>query len=178
MGEGCTLNAKLAWIIIAVVATAGCHTFTPTRLSDVTPGQEVRVRVSGAWSDTLSAVLLTDDARVVEGAVIDVSSNAAMLEVPVNTELRGMRMESVAQRIEVPAGEIVDVELKELSKARTFGALGAVGIVLGTLVVSQLNQDSGGQNPPGGGGPEDAIVTFPLLRVPIGLLGGLLGGGS
>ncbi len=36
------------------MTVSGCHTFQPTSIAELTPGQDIRVRVSGAFSYTLS----------------------------------------------------------------------------------------------------------------------------
>ena len=53
------------------------------------------------------------------------------MDVPVNSELRGIRTETLNQRVEIPRDAMVDVETKELSKGRTYGL---VAFVVASLV--------------------------------------------
>lgn len=147
--------------IALAAGLAGCHTFQPTSVGSVAPGEHIRVRVTGAFSDSLAPLLQRDDVRVFEATVASEPGASVFLDVPVQQQLRGMRFETLNQRIEVPASAFVDVETKQFDRGRTFVAAGIVAAALGTFVVIQLNKDSGGGNLPGGpGGPVDAIVSW------------------
>lgn len=156
-------------LLLAVVATSGCHTFQPVTVGELTPGTSVRARVTGAYADTLEALLQRDDAREIEGTVVSDAGSSVLLEVPVEQTLRGMRLSTLNQRVEIPTSAFVEVETKQLDRTRTFAVAGAAAAVLGTIVVVQLSKESGGSTNPGGGGPVEAVVSTDLV-------GSLLGG--
>jgi len=150
--------------VMLVACTAGCHTFQPTSLSELTPGEDVRARVTGAFADSLSAIL-PGDARVVEGTFVEASGPAVLIDVPVMSSYQGMRLQTLNQRVEIPEDAFVDVERKHLSKSRTGLALGAVVAASASIIIAQLSGDTGGGVPPGGGGPVDAVVTTPSVSL-------------
>ena len=160
---------------VLLLASAGCHTFRPAELSEVVPGQDIRMRVTGAFADSLGAILQREDARVVEGTVASDGPQSLMLDIMVSNELEGMRLETFSQRVEVPDAAFVDVEIKELSKPRTIGALAAVAGVATVVVISQFSGDSGGAQQPGPGRPVESGISIPLSSLPLRVLGGLLG---
>ena len=60
---------------------------------------------------------------MLDGTVVSEEARSILLEIPVNSELRGMRVNTLKQRIDVPGDALVDAESKELSKPRTIAAL-------------------------------------------------------
>jgi len=149
---------------LAVLLSSGCYTFQPAAIEDVLPGQNIRARVTGAYSDTLG-VILQRDVRVFEGKVFEAADSSILVDVSVEAAFRGMRLETLNQRVEIPHTVFVDVETKELSKGRTFMAVAAVVGVISALVIGQVFQDTGGADRPGSGGPQDAVVTMPGVTI-------------
>jgi len=166
---------RLALSLVVIFAATGCHTFQPTAIDEVAPGQAIRARVTGAYSDTLSAVLQRTDAREVEGRVVERIGTSMLLEVPVSRSLEGMRFQTLNQRIEIPDGAIQVVETKELDRLRTFGAAGIGAAIVIAIVVNQLSGETGGGDIPGPGSPSDGVVSADLFRVPVTALGWLVG---
>lgn len=163
---------KMLLSIALILVLAGCHTFQPTSADTVVPGERVRVRVTGAFSDTLASVLQRDDARIFEATVVSETGSSLFLDVPIQQELRGMRFETLNQRVEVPTSAFVDLETKRLDKGRTLMAGGVLAAALGTFVAIELSKESGGGTLPGGpGGPVDAIVSFEPWRAISWVLG-------
>lgn len=148
--------------ILAVLATSGCHTFQPVSVGELAPGTSVRARVTGAYADTLEALLQREDAREIEGTVVSETGSSVLLEVPVEQTLRGMRLSTLNQRVDIPTSAFVEVETKQLDRGRTLAVAGAAAAVLGTIVVVQLSKESGGSTNPGGGGPVEAVVSTDL----------------
>ncbi len=163
-------------VLLLLLPTAGCYTFQQASVSEVVPGQDVRLRVTGAFADSLGPLIMRTDARVVEGSVISEASDALLVEIPVDNELVGMRLETLSQRVEIPEEAFVDVEVKELSKPRTAGAVAVVAGVAAAIVITQFNDDSGGAQRPGPGQPVESRVSRPFFSVSLGFFKALLGG--
>ena len=158
--------------LLLALALGGCHTYQPIPVRELAPGSDVRVRLSGAYADSLAAVLQRDDARILEGTVVGAGGSSVLLEVPVEQSLRGMRLQTLNQRVEIPETAFLETESKELDRGRTFLAVGAAAAVASTIVVLQLTKDSGGSSNQGpGGGPVEAVVSTDLLG---SLVGGVL----
>jgi hypothetical protein len=149
--------------ILSVFALSGCYTFQHTSSGELVPGQTVRARVTGAYSDTLSTIMLRDT-REFEGEVVQISATTLMVEVTVDAAFQGMRLETLKQRVAVPHDAIVEMETKELSKGRTYLMAGVLATAIGTIIFQQLNKDGGGSTQPGPGGPEDAIIGASSVR--------------
>lgn len=147
--------------LMAAFGLTACHTFQPAAPGDLVPGQDVRVRITGAFADSVGPLLMRDDARILEGSVVERSSSTILLEVPVSQSLEGMRFQSLNQRVEIPDAAFVDVEIRQLSKGRSILAAGATAAIAAGIVIAQLNKDSGGGDLPGGGGPVESVVSMP-----------------
>lgn len=159
--------------IALVILASGCHTFQPASVGDLTPGESVRVRVTGAFSDSLATMLPLEDPRAFEATIASGGPSSVFLDVPVQQQLVGMRFQTLNQRVEVPTSAFVEVETKRLDRGRTLAAAGVAAAVAATVIVVQLRKDSGGGGLPGGpGGPVDAIVS---LDSPWRAIGWLLG---
>ena len=152
--------------ILCVLATSACHTFRPVVVDELIPGQTVRARITGAFSDSLSPILLRD-AREFEGIVVENAGSSILMEIPVNQTLAGLRFQTLSQRVEIPAAEFLDLEIKELDRGRTFLAVGLIAAAVGGFVLAQLNKRSGGGSSGGPGGPQDTILPAPVIGVPI-----------
>ncbi|MBT8488193.1 MAG: hypothetical protein KJO65_05105 [Gemmatimonadetes bacterium] len=165
------MHRMLLPIALILVGT-GCHTFQPASVDTVAPGERVRVRVTGAFSDSLATLLQREDARTFEATVVSEAGTSMFLDVPVQQELRGMRFETLNQRVEVPTSAFVDLETKRLDKGRSLLAGGALAAAIGAFVVIELSKESGGGQLPGTpGGPVDAIVSWDPWRAVGWLLG-------
>ena len=152
--------------ILCVLATSACHTFRPVVVDELIPGQTVRARITGAFSDSLSPILMRD-AREFEGIVVENSGSSILMEIPVDRRLAGLRFETLSQRVEIPAAEFLDLDIKELDRGRTFLAVGVAVAAVGGFLLAQLNKRSGGGSNGGPGGPQDAILPVPVISAPI-----------
>jgi hypothetical protein len=151
-------------VILVGMIVSGCHTFQPTSIAELTPGQDIRVRVSGAFSDSLSSIV-PGDSRSMEGAFVESTETSVFMDVPVTSEYEGMRLQTLSQRIEIPAGELLDIEWKQLSGSRTGIAVGTVVALASAIVIGQLSGDKGGGSPPGVPGPVDYMTATPSLSI-------------
>ena len=98
-----------------------------------------------------------------------------MLQVPVNSSLQGMRLETINQRVEIPNSAFVDVEIKELSKPKTIGAMAALTGAATAIVIWQFGGDNGGGDLPGNGQPVESTIARPWFSVPLSALTRLFG---
>jgi len=160
------MNRRLV-IWLGLVMASGCYSLQPIDVASLAPGQIVNARITGAFADSLGPILQRD-ARTFEGSVVEASGSSVFLDVAVSSGYQGMQLKTLSQRIEVPRSAFVEVSSKELSRSRTFMALGALAAVSSGLVISQLNSSTGGAERPGQGGPVESRVPGPSFSVPIG----------
>ena len=100
-----------------------------------------------------------------EGAFVESTETSVFMDVPVTSEYEGMRLQTLSQRIEIPEGELLDIEWKQLSGSRTGIAVGTVVALASAIVIGQLSGDKGGGSPPGVPGPVDYMTATPSLSI-------------
>jgi hypothetical protein len=146
----------LAWTF------AGCYRYLPVTPEAVPPGEAVRIRLTPEEAANFPDLRLTEG-RLLEGRLFHASESMLTLEttVGVNDPQRGTR--ALVQRVEIPRGAMVELERRELDRARTGFLVAGGTAVVTAVVVSQLRKGSGSDDPPGGGGVEATRV--PLLRL-------------
>jgi hypothetical protein len=149
-------------IVVGTLLASGCHVYTPATLETIHPGEGVRVRLSAEATDRLEAVRFTDD-RLMVGTLVQESPAALLFETAVSRNpdpTRGGRL--LTQRIDLTPGDILEVERRSVSRARTGALIAGVGAGIGVVVAGILQgggRGDGGEPP----GPEED------LRFPFGL---------
>lgn len=143
----------------------GCFAYVPVDPGAVRPDDDVRARVSAARAAELDPLLMRD-ARVLEGRVLEAGGDL-LLEVPVASDLRGVRVETLHQRIRLPQQDVLELELRRFDRTRTALVLGSGLAVALAVVIHQLTRESGGDTQPPG--PDPTELRIPLFRVPLGL---------
>lgn len=145
---------------------ASCYSYAETSLESVTPGSEVRVRVTAETASRLRDALAQDQ-RSVEGRVKAHQGGALLLDVVASTRQVGFRFEQFRQTIRLEPADATLVESKTFSRRRTALALTTVGIVTGAIAWEALSGNAGGDTrPPDGGGPADSRVPWLSVRIP------------
>ena len=151
---------------LCVLTTSACYTFRPVGVDELTAGLTVRARVTGAFSDSLSPILLRD-ARDFEGVVVENAGSSVFMDVPIEQQVTGLRREELSQRVEIPDAAFVDLEVKEFNRGQTIGLVLLGAAALGAFVAVQFAKQSGGASGGGPGGPQDAILPLPIISVPV-----------
>src|SRR5262245_51528774 len=151
---------KWAYLVLAAVTTA-CYTYRPVELTQLPAGTSVRARISAQEAERVEPLIGKQDARVLEGVVVQADTTSLLLQVPTTTlgPTYG-RSEVLHQRLSVPRAGVIEVELKQLNRTRTYGliGLGIAGAVV--LAVDALTGDRGMEGPPGGGGDPEFRFQF------------------
>lgn len=154
----CAVLAAVSWL-------AGCHAYAHATLGELGGGDRVRALLTPPQAAELSGVLPLQD-RVVEGEVVEAAPGELLLEVPVHTGVAGIRVESLHQRVRIPAAGLADLERRSLHRSRTYAVLGAVAGAVGFVIWNQLRSRGrdGGETPP------DPPAESPRFRfaVPVG----------
>lgn len=142
---------------LAIFST-GCFTYIPvTSVSDVEPGFSVRARVSPTASARIAPLLGASEARRLDGTLIAQSPDTLIVEVPI---VMGDALEfgrTPNQRVSIPRGDLVELEVRKLDRFRTGILAGSAAVVIGGLLANSLKGEPGKEPLPGGGGT-DAIV--------------------
>jgi hypothetical protein len=123
----------------------------------------VRARVSATAAEQISPLLGGADARVLTGKFIESSSGALLVEVPTMVPGRsGASAQSLYQRISIAPGQLVELESRQLDRAKTGLVVGAAAIVLGSGAYAAMKGGPGLDRPPGGSSTDAKV---PLLRL-------------
>ncbi|MDH3223194.1 MAG: hypothetical protein OEO23_05720 [Gemmatimonadota bacterium] len=151
--------------LVGALVLPACYTYSPSTIGDLTPGDQVRARLTGAQFDELDEHLPGGD-RVLEGEVIESGNGGILLEVPVATSVQGIRVQSYHQRLDIPSSGLAEVELRALNKHRTYTLSGAAIVAVGYVIWDQLLSDTrrGGTDPPPP--PEEdrrTVIKIPLF---------------
>ena len=159
------VNKAIA-LTLGLACTQGCYKYTPIGYADVAPDMEVRAEVTPTEREALQEALPGDD-RVLAGTVVDNGGDGLMLQVQSVTSRRGVRMETLDQRVHIQQSGILTLELRERDKGKTYGLTAAVTAGVAAVVILAIQAGRAGESDPlGNNGPQDILI--PLLRFPIG----------
>ena len=146
--------------IFAATVLSGCFSYIPIEPGDVEPGLAVRARVSPTASARIAPLLGAPDARRLDGRFISHSADTLIVEVPtVMLENREFGR-TPNQRVSIPRGELVELEVRKLDRWRTAGIVGGAAIVLGVTLTKALKGEPGKEPLPGGGGTDAIVFRF------------------
>ena len=141
----------------------GCHAYASSSLGAVSSGDRVRALLTQEQFGEFEEYLLGGDRRV-EGTVVEADSSGMLLEVPVVTVERGIRLDSYHQRLRILAPGIADLEIQSLDRLRTYTLVGLGAAGVGAIVWDQVLANSRrGAEPAPGPLAEDIII---VLRIP------------
>ena len=138
-----TLLATLAAALTLSAAT-GCFSYVPTELGVVPPGESVRLYLTRAGLDAVNEggieeALSTVSEPVLSGEFVRRSEGDLFLRVPTVRRQIGFHSAQLGQDVRVPAGEIVQIERRQLNKAGTGLLIGSTAAAITGLVVFILN---------------------------------------
>ena len=151
--------------MLAVLSTStGCYQYVPA--SEVTPGSQVRARLTAAGSDTLTQRLGPGVEEVV-GTYLGPEEGAMSLLVSEYVSARGGRQTMWNEALRVPRGGIAQLERRELSRTKSvlFGA-GIVAAVSVAYVALDIGSSIFETEPETEPGPTDMRGWW--IRIPLG----------
>lgn len=138
------MSARWLVLALAVAPLAACHTYAPTGVGEVSPGQTVRVRLTPAGEARLPATVVVDPTRFLEGEIVDREGGEITLAVVAAARQRGFFSEDLHERVRLELAETVEVERRELDRPRTYALLAAAGVVVTTAIVQVFTGKTGG----------------------------------
>lgn len=153
--------------LLVAAALPACYSYVPASFPDVSPAQTVRVRLAPAEAGRLSEYVKAES-RTMDGTFLEEGADSVMMEVASFSELEGTRVRTFRQRVNIARSGILDVELKELDRPKTFLVTGLTAAVAVFLAIDKLTGQSGSETQPPGPGPNDARRPRFLVRIPVG----------
>lgn len=152
--------------IVAAALLAGCYSYIPIERGTLVPGTLVRARLSVPGAIRLSESI-GEIQRSVEGQVVHVRPDALLVAVRVRDPYGGHGFRGAAPKLDtlqVPEGDIAELEEKRFSTLKTGAVLGAAGAISAFVVIRLFDLAGGGGGGPDGGSP-DAYRAVPLPGV-------------
>ncbi len=130
--------------IVALSTTTGCFNYVPTEIGAVPPGGSVRLYLTRAGVEAVNQggaeeALSTVFEPVLAGEFVRRTDAELFVRVPTVRRQVGFHSAQLGQNIRVPAGEVVQVERRELSRARTGLLVGGSAAAITGLIVFILN---------------------------------------
>jgi hypothetical protein len=156
------MNSGKYLLLILPFCTA-CYTYAQVELSQVTPGTMVRARIAADQMERVEP-LVGRSTRVLDGVLVDAGADTLLIEVPAATRTTtGGGIQVLNQRLSIPRTGVTEVELKRLSRGRTYGLAAVGAAALGYIIIDALNIGPGKEGLPNDGGGED--FRIPLFRL-------------
>lgn len=141
----------------------GCHAYASSNLEAVSSGDRVRALLTQEQFAEFEEHL-PGAGRRIEGTVVEADSSGMLVEVPVVTVERGIRLDSYHQRLRIPARGIADLEMQSLDRLRTWSLVGLAAAGVGVVVWDQVvGRSRRGAEPTPGPPAEDIAI---VLRLP------------
>ena len=144
-------------VFLASLFLSGCFTYIPIDPGEVEPGLDVRARVNSTASARIAPLIGSTDARRLDGKLITRAGDTLIVEVPTVMLHNREFGRTPNQRVSIPRGELVELEVRKMDRWRTMGIVGGAAVVLGVTLTNALKGEPGKEPLPGGGGT-DAIV--------------------
>ena len=159
-------NALL--ILGASVCATGCYTYAPAQFTTIPIGEGVRVYLSQAGVERLrqiggEAFPELADRPVISGRLVRRDATEFSLQVPVGRRQEGFHMAELDQQVTLPVADLVQVEHRRVSTARTGLTVVGSSVLLATIVVTIM---TGARNPADNGGGEGDNILLPLFSFP------------
>jgi hypothetical protein len=126
-----------ALVMLAALATGqGCYTYRATDVGTVAPNEEVRVTLNDRGAGTVLPGAVGTGQRTVEGRFGELKDDSLVISVWIGEAYRGTPFETTYQRVAMPRIDVLAIENRQLSKART--AIVAAGVV--ALIVTAIDR--------------------------------------
>ncbi|MBI4539216.1 MAG: hypothetical protein HY704_06895 [Gemmatimonadetes bacterium] len=147
-----------AAILIAALpfVSAGCFSYVAASAGDVPVGTAVRAHLSRDGAAKLRDVLGTDDQQV-DGKVLGRDGEALYVGVPRRLRGEGYQERVLEQRVTVPVGDIVALEVRELKRTRTAAVVAAATAVTFAALLELFSGESGASSGQPTGGTEALV---------------------
>ena len=146
--------ARAAALGFAITLASGCHSYVPTELGVVPEGEHVRLLVTRAGSEEVARV--TDETELrpqIRGQFLGREDRELLVRIPisVNQAPEGMSRMDLGQVVRIPEGEVLTVDRREFSAAKTGALVGGTVAVAAFLLynIFDVFSDGGGDGDPG-----------------------------
>jgi hypothetical protein len=113
-----------------LVLLTGCYSYVPASLETVSPGDQVRVRISAVAADRLEPVRFTT-AREMDGAIVRFDDDQLYFDAIIRTVDATGITAMFTQRLNLATTEVQDVQHRRLDVLKTGAAVSGGAFLLG-----------------------------------------------
>jgi hypothetical protein len=148
--------------LLLLTFLGGCYRYLPAPLEVAPRDTDVRVHLSRVALARVPEEFPTGG-TFLTGRIVGVEADSLVLRVPVS-RAAGYGMQELRQDLHIPRGEIIDIERRQVSAARTTLTVAAAGGAAAALVILIMDA-SGNADADPGEGPDQ--MRFPLLSISV-----------
>ena len=148
-------------LLCAAALLSGCFTYVPTQIGTVPVGERVQIHLTPQAQVELSQCGRRVE-EVVRGTLAERQGGRLLLRVPIAAQQDGFFQSAIEQDLPVAEADVVGIDLRRFSGARTALLVGGT-IGGGTLIVLTIIAASRRGGGPGDGPIEE--IRIPLLSV-------------
>lgn len=159
---------KLLALLLAIAALSlgGCYAYSPVGVEAVSPGENVRARLTIEATESLPATV-QGEGRSLEGQLLERDDSGLTLFVPTAVRQRGFYSESLHERVRLGTSDVVELERRELDRPRTYLVAGVAATVVGAIAVQVLSGKTGGNTiDRTDQGPAASVLPLFRIRIP------------
>jgi len=153
---------RASWTVL-LAALPACYGYAPVEPATLSPGAELRARLSAVEAERLADVLPGVD-RLVEGRVLEADGEGFLLLVPVAQRQAGSSLQTLNQRVRLSRDQVIEVELKRVDRLRTGLLIAAGAVATGLLAARILEGGRIERAEPGGGDPPELVAPAFTVR--------------
>lgn len=151
--------------VALLAALAGCYSYTAVPVESAPIGADVRARISAAEGERLSEVLGSED-RTLEGQLVERQDGGILMTVATVPVVSGVSVERGRQRVVVPRGGLLALEVRRLDRPKTIGVIAIAAAAATYVAVSQFGTERA-QNGGNRGNPERRMAR-PIAHFRVG----------
>lgn len=141
------------------VLTFGCYEYVPTTMEAVPEGARIRAVLTADGRRLLNQRFqFRNEDQTIEGELVDRTGSQVRLFVPSVPLGEAYGGRPLYQQVELPAQDIVRIELRRLDVSRTGLLVGGVAVVAGAVTVRILTGGEPGRPPRDGGEPPERVA--------------------
>ena len=149
---------------VAVASNAACYRYVETRPESVTPGSDVRVRVSFDRAAELRDLLDQEDPREVGGIVMGTQYPESLrLSVPFQGVKVGSARRGFNSVVDISFLDMENIHLRKFDWARTGGLVGVSALVT-TVLIDAIFDPFENEEGDDEGGIDAAVITLLKIR--------------
>lgn len=160
------MQLKVRMLLPLIVSSWGCYAYVPTTVDAVSEGSHVRAVITTERQEALRGEIGIIESPMA-GQVIQKRSDRLLLSVRAASTDAEFGSRSLYQRVEIPDEDVLRVDERQVSPAKTAGIVAVTSGGAVVLMAVVFGGESVAGSGSGGGGLPPESVTGWLPRLPV-----------